>query len=260
MPGEDFENFKKNVSKLIGLDLFNYKNTQLERRIKFFMTRNNFSQLDIFYNELKTNKPLYEEFINMLTINVTEFFRNEDKFVELERDVLPMLVSKYGKNLKIWSAGCSSGAEIYSLAIILDKMGLLNTCQLHASDFDENILARAKKAEYTKFELSDKVIQAYRDYFTNGSEPDSYKLKPNITTKVSFKRQDLLNDRFDTNYHLILCRNVVIYFTEESKELLYKNFYNSLVDGGILFIGTTERINNHKKIGFNLISSFFYQK
>ncbi|OGI00519.1 MAG: hypothetical protein A2Y25_00415 [Candidatus Melainabacteria bacterium GWF2_37_15] len=254
------EIFKKKVSQLIKLDLFNYKNTQLERRITLLMQRNNIPDLDQYYSILESDKEKLTEFIDMITINVTEFFRNEDKFTELENEIIPMLINKHGKNLKIWSAGCSSGAEIYSIAIILHKMNILDKCILIATDFDENIIERAKKAVYSRYEVSENILNKYKNYFTMDESCGTFQLCSEIRSKVSFKKHNLLNNGFEKRFHLILCRNVVIYFTEQAKEKLYKNFYDSLNPDGMLFIGTTERINNYKQLGFNLVSSFFYQK
>lgn len=260
VPSEaEFSSFKKKISTLIGLDLFNYKSAQMERRIVSLMNRNNIFKLEEYYNLLASNKEKLEEFVNMLTINVTEFFRNNDKFDELEQKFIPDLLKQFG-SLKIWSAGCSCGAEIYSVAMILDRLNVLDKCTLIASDFDMNIINRAKKGVYTKFEAG-VTKPEYKKYFipmdANG---DKFQVDPKLTSKVNFERRDLLNGKFDKNFHLIICRNVVIYFKEEAKDKLYADFYNSLVGGGILFIGSTERIHNYKEIGYNLHSSFFYYK
>lgn len=260
MSEQEFEIFKKKISGLIGLDLLNYKNPQLQRRITFLMNKHNIFNYNEYFNVLNSNKERYDEFLNMLTINVTEFFRNEDKFSELQEKFIPDLVKKHGKNLKIWSAGCSCGAEIYSIAIILDKMKILDNCNLIASDFDNTILEKAKNATYSKYEINEKILEKYKEYFIINNEKGIFQLNTKISSKVNFKKQDLLKGPFEKNFHLILCRNVVIYFTEEAKDKLYQDFYNSLADGGILFIGTTERINLYKTIGYNLISSFFYQR
>jgi len=260
MPSEDeFNNFKKKVATLIGLNLFNYKNAQMERRIVSLMNRNGINKLDEYYSMIASSKEKLEEFTNMLTINVTEFFRNNDKFNELEEKFIPELLKKHG-SIKIWSAGCSCGAEIYSIAMIIDKLGVLDKCTLIASDFDQNILNRAKQGHYTKFELGT-IKPEYKKYFIPLDEKgEKFKVDSKLTSKVKFERCDLLNNKFETGFHLILCRNVVIYFTEEAKEKLYTDFYNSLTPGGILFIGSTERIHNYREIGFSLSSSFFYLK
>lgn len=260
MPSEEeFSTFKKKIASLIGLNLFNYKNAQMERRIVSLMNRNNISKLDNYYSLLSSDKHKLEEFTNMLTINVTEFFRNTDKFEELEEKFIPELLKKHG-SLKIWSAGCSCGAEIYSIAMILDKLNLLDKSTLVASDFDINIINRAQKGHYSKFELGT-IKPEYKKYFKPlDTKGDKFEVDSKITSKVKFERRDLLNGGFEKNFNLILCRNVVIYFTEEAKDKLYGDFYNSLTLGGVLLIGSTERIHNFKEIGFNLASSFFYQK
>lgn len=257
---EEFASFKKKINPIINLDLTNYKNTQMERRIASLMNKNGISTLDEYFNILKSDPKRLEEFTNMLTINVSEFFRNPEKFIELETKYLPELV-KNSPKLKIWSAGCSIGAEVYSTAMILDKHGLLEKTELIASDFDKNILKKAQDGIYTKYEIGT-LPKDYEKYFkpVNGLNSDKSQVDPRISSQVKFQRHDLLNSKFETGFDLIMCRNVVIYFTEEAKDRLYKAFYDSLKPGGILFIGSTERINNHKDFGYNVRSPFFYQK
>lgn len=258
-PAKEFVAFKKKIEPLIGLNLLNYKNAQMERRITSLMKRNNIEKLDEYYKLLSNNKEKLSEFTNMLTINVTEFFRNNEKYDDLEHKYLPELLKEHG-HLKIWSAGCSCGAEIYSIAMILDRMNILDRSTLVASDFDTNILNRAKEGLYTKFELGT-VKPEYQKYFIplddNG---ERFRVDKNLTSKVKFERRDLLNGKFDTDFNLILCRNVVIYFTDEAKDKLYTDFYNSLRQGGVLLVGSTERIQKYREIGFTLSSSFFYKK
>lgn len=251
--------FKKKISSLIKLDLTNYKNAQMERRIIAHMNKNGVDNLLAYYKILEKDAGMLEQFVNMLTINVSEFFRNPEKFAELEQTYLPELL-KRKSCLKIWSAGCSIGAEIYSIVMILDKLKKLDCCRLIASDFDMNIINKAKSGVYFKHEVHS-LPDEYRHYFKKTDEPEEkYTLNSKITNSVKFESRDLLNGCFDKNFDLILCRNVVIYFTEEAKDLLYRKFYDSLSPGGVLFIGSTERINDHKAIGYNLITSFFYQK
>ena len=256
---EEFILFKKKIAPLINLDLTNYKNTQMERRITSLMNRNGIENLNDYFDLLKSTPNKLEEFVNMLTINVSEFFRNPEKFVEFETKYLPELVQK-NPRLKIWSAGCSIGAEIYSIAMILDKHNLLDKCDLIASDFDKTILKKAQTGIYTKSEVGT-VPPDYTKYFKAfDNTREKFQIEPKIVSKVKFESMDLLNSKYSTGFDLILCRNVVIYFTEEAKDRLYENFYNSLKPGGILFIGSTERINNHKNIGYTVRTPFFYQK
>lgn len=256
---EEFTTFKKNIERLIKLDLTNYKNKQMERRILSLMGKSDIKTLDEYYKILSTSQDRLDDFLNMLTINVSEFFRNPEKFKELEETYLTELLKNNNK-LKIWSAGCSIGAEVYTLAMILDnKFNALSKCELIASDFDEKILKKAQSGVYTKQEVGT-VPNDYKKYFTPIDNDENYQLDRKLTTSVKFKRQDLLNSTFEKGFDLILCRNVVIYFTDEAKDRLYEGFYDSLNPGGILFIGSTERINGHRELGYNLKTSFFYQK
>ncbi|EKE04309.1 MAG: MCP methyltransferase, CheR-type [uncultured bacterium] len=256
---EEFALFKKKVASLINLDLTHYKNNQMERRITSLMNRNNISNLVEYYKILSSDSRQLSEFINMLTINVTEFFRNPEKFVELETKYIPELMQKTQK-LKIWSSGCSTGAEVYSIALILDKFGILDKCTLIASDFDQTAINKAKEGVFSSFEVKS-VPNEYKKHFTPINDIEGrFQFNPQLISKIKFERRDLLNSRFETDFDLILCRNVVIYFTEEAKDALYENFYKSLKPDGILFIGSTERINKYKEQGFTLKSSFFYQK
>jgi chemotaxis protein methyltransferase CheR len=254
---EEFNIFKKNIATLINLDLTNYKNAQMERRIASLMNRCGISTLHEYLQILKSDAKKLEEFLNMLTINVTEFFRNPEKFQELENIYIPELL-KTSRKLKIWSAGSSIGAEIYSVAMILDKMRILNDCDLIASDFDKTILEKARNGVYSSFEMG-AMGDDFKKYFSPlGNE--KYQIESKLRQKIKFEKMDLLNSKFEKGFDLILCRNVVIYFTDEAKDKLYKDFFNALKPGGILFIGSTERINNHKEIGFNMKKPFFYQK
>jgi len=258
MPSADeFSKFKKDIASLINLDLTNYKNNQMERRISSLMNRIGIEDLDEYLKILKSDSSRLEEFLNMLTINVSEFFRNPEKFLELESIYIPELFKKSPK-LKIWSAGCSIGAEVHSIAMILDRQGLLDKCDLVASDFDLNILKKARSGIYTKFEVG--TIQKEYEKYVNQISEDKFQIDPRLTSKIRFEKQDLLNSRYEKDFDLILCRNVVIYFTETAKDKLYKGFYESLKSGGILFIGSTERISNYKEFGYNMRTSFFYEK
>jgi len=128
-----------------------------------------------------------------------------------------------------------------------------------ASDLDVDILAKARKGEYTDNELKSMDKARLAKYFTK-TPAGTYLVKPEIKSAVEFKRHNLLKDKFETGFDLILCRNVVIYFTEEAKDQLYGNFFNSLKPGGILFVGATEAILNFRKLGYTSFQPFFYQK
>lgn len=257
---EEFIQFKQTVKPIINLDLTNYKNKQMERRILTLMNKSGYFSLSEYANDLQKDENLRDEFVNMLTINVSEFFRNTEKFIELEQTYIKELFTKKSK-LKVWSAGCSIGAEIYSLAMIFDKLGFLDKVELVASDFDNKIIQKASSGIYNEQEVGT-VPDEYKKYFTNieGSKYPTFQIDKRITSKVRFERRDLLNSTFERDFDLVLCRNVVIYFTDEAKDKLYVDFFTSMSPGAILFIGSTERINGYKEMGYDLRTSFFYQK
>lgn len=255
---KEIESFKKAVSPLIDLELEHYKPKQMERRIVSFMNRARINTFEEMLTILKTNKAELERFVNALTINVSEFFRDVEKFNEFENKYLPELVDNFDGKLRIWSAGSSIGAEIYSIAMILDRHGLLSKATLYASDLDLNVIKKAKDGIYTETEIAT-LKKGYDSYFKKVAT-DQYMLSPKITARVNFKRQNLLKDRFDKDLSFILCRNVVIYFTEEAKTALYKKFFDSLSSKGLLFVGATESIHKHKELGLTMKSAFFYQK
>jgi chemotaxis protein methyltransferase CheR len=166
---------------------------------------------------------------------------------------------KRSQKLNIWSAGCSIGAEPYSLAIIMKEMTPTTRHRILASDLDIEILAKAKRGVYTDNELKAITPQRLAKYFDK-VEDDKFAVKSDIKSCIEFKRHNLLKDPFENNFDLILCRNVVIYFTEEAKDQLYANFFRALKPGGILFVGATEAILNFRKLGYTSFQPFFYQK
>ena len=258
MDDKDWELFKDKLNKKTGIDLQLYKEQQMRRRINNLINKTPFKSYTSFFNDVVKDKQKFADFIEYLTINVSEFFRNADKFGLLETDIIPYLL-KRNDSLNIWSAGCSIGAEPYSLSIIMKELTPGKRHRILATDLDIEIIAKAKKGIYTADEIKAMRSDRKVKYFTK--TPDGkFSIKPEIKTAVDFKRHNLLKDRFETNFDLILCRNVVIYFTEEAKSQLYANFFKALRPGGILFVGGTESILNSRQIGYVTYKPFFYQK
>ena len=239
------------------IDLTAYKRPQMERRINSFMRSVNSSNYKDFIALIQTDKNIYRKFIEHLTINVSEFFRNPSHWEVMEREVIPVLL-KQRSPLKIWSAGCSTGEEAYSLAMLFKEKFPGKMEKIMASDLDTEVLDRASIALY-----SSKAAQTLpANYLSKYMKPegDYFRVSDEIKNAVKFERQDLLKDQFARDYDLILCRNVVIYFTEETKQRLYRKFIEALRPGGVLFIGSTEQIFQAKEIGFQSLATFFYQK
>ena len=233
---KDWDQFKDLLHKKSGIDLNLYKENQMQRRISNFMQRNN-----------------AKNFVELFKIVTAD----EKLFVELENIVIPDLL-KTSSRLKIWSAGCSIGAEPYSIAMALNELTPKVKHTIIASDLDVEILNKAKAARYTANEIKNISADRVKKYFVQTGT--HYQLSEDIKKLVEFRHQNLLRDKFDTGFDLILCRNVVIYFTEEAKNELYSNFLKALKPGGILFVGGTEAILNFAQIGYKQYRPFFYQK
>ena len=257
MEERDWEEFKAKLKRKTEIDLDLYKAPQMQRRIMNLARRNGYDKYSAYFDKVVQDKDDFAAFIEYLTINVSEFFRTPDKFAKLETDVIPELM-KRSSRLNIWSAGCSIGAEPYSLAMILNDMTPNTRHRILATDLDIEILGKAKAGVYNENELKAMSEARKSKYFTR--QGDKYAVSPDIKQRIEFKRHNLLKDPFETGFDLILCRNVVFYFTEEAKDQLYANFFKALKPGGILFVGATEAILNFRKLGYTSYQPFFYQK
>lgn len=254
----DYEYFKKAVFDLTTIDLNAYKEKQMKRRIDTLIDKHKISGYDKYIALLKSNNDAYEEFVSYLTINVSEFYRNPEQWELMDKEIIPELIAKYGKNLKIWSAACSTGDEPYSLVMALSKHIPLNQIKIYATDLDKQILEKAKLGLYNAKSIENVPKEFVSKYFTMVGS--SYKISDEIKSRVEFKRHNLLKDTYPTGMHMIVCRNVLIYFTEEAKDEVFVKFNQSLADKGVLFIGSTEQIINYKEIGYQRKNSFYYEK
>ncbi len=254
----DYEYFKKAVLDLTKIDLDAYKEKQMKRRIDTLIAKNKITGYDNYVAALKKDNRLFEEFVNYLTINVSEFYRNPEQWHIMDREIIPDLIKRFGKNLKIWSAACSTGDEPYSLVMALSRHLPLNQIKIYATDLDKQVIAKAKTGLYVEKSIASVPDDFKKKYFTKVGP--SYQISNEIKSRVEFKEHNLLKDTYPTDYHLIVCRNVLIYFTEEAKDEVFRKFQKSLKSGGFLFIGSTEQIINHREIGFERRNSFFYEK
>lgn len=253
----DFEFFYKWVQKNLNLNLYAYKETQLQRRISTVMRSAGASSLEEYAELIKKDEKIRRSFLDYITINVTEFFRNKNIFEEFEGVIQELLVPRF-RSLNIWSAACSIGAEPYSIAIILDKNRVSLKNKILATDIDEPILERARKGIYKAHEIKNIDEDNLSRYFVNNAE--NYTVNEKIKSMVNFKRHDLLLDKYEQGFHAVICRNVTIYFKNEPKDEIYKKIGQSLVPGGVFFIGATESIYNPKEFGFRKLSTFIYEK
>ena len=256
----EYEAFKQKLRKIIGLDLNSYKN-QIHRRIHMLKDRWNAKTYDEYFETLKTDDNKLREFLDYLTINVSEFFRNDKQWWKVRDQIIPELIKKRGnKRLKLWSAGCATGEEPYSLAILSAVCGLDASVPVLACDIDQGALAIAQKGQYLKRQLLNAPPDYISKYFTTSVGGETLEVKEDIKRRVTWKRFNMIDDSFGTGFDIILCRNVVIYFTVETKAALYVKFYNALAPGGYFLVGSTEQIFEYRKIGFDNAGPFLYTR
>ncbi len=253
-----YEEFKANINRLINIDLSYYKEKQMKRRIESLLKRNGFNDFDDYFIGLKGDKTLLEQFINYMTINVSEFYRNPGQWDVLIKEIFPRIMESNKGRLNVWSSASSTGEEPYSLVMALSNYFPLRDIKVMATDIDEEAMNKAKVGLYSEKSLENLPTDFKNKYFKKVE--NSFVISDEIKKCVEYKKMDLLKDRFPTNMDLIVCRNVMIYFTEEAKELLYKKFHDSLKDHGILFVGSTEQIIMPDKYNLKPAKTFFYQK
>ena len=255
----EYEVFKKRIQELTGIDLNAYK-FQIHRRVHMLMQRWNATSYDEYYKAISTREEKLREFLDYLTINVSEFFRNANRWWELKDKVFPLIFKETGqKKLKLWSAGCATGEEPYSLGVLALETGLTNPQPVLATDIDRGALAKAQAGIFQKRQLVNAPPEWISKYFSE-IDANTVQVKTVVKEKVNFRQQNLIKDPFDSGMDVILCRNVVIYFSPETKSALYEKFFNALRPGGYLMTGSTEQIFEYKKIGFESAGPFLYRK
>ncbi len=254
----DYEYFKREILSLTTIDLNAYKEKQMKRRIDTLIAKHKITGYDKYVCALKNDKELFDEFVGYITINVSEFYRNPEQWKILETEIIPDLIQKFGKNLKVWSAACSTGDEPYSLVMALSRHIPLNQIRVYATDLDKQVIEKARVGLYSAKSIQGVPREFREKYFTPVGP--SYRIDDGIKARVDFKTHDLLKDSYPTGCHLIVCRNVLIYFTEEAKNAIFRKFRNSLAQGACLFIGSTEQILEYKEMGYDRTHSFFYYR
>ncbi|MCR5210671.1 MAG: protein-glutamate O-methyltransferase CheR [Lachnospiraceae bacterium] len=255
---QDYNYLKERILRITGVDLNAYKEAQMKRRLDTLINKRGLSGYEEYCNKIKSDKEVREEFLGYMTINVSEFYRNPDQWEYLDKTVIPELIGKFGKNLKIWSAACSTGDEPYSLVMALSRHLPLNSINIYATDIDNQILAQAKNGIYGEKSIAGVPADFKEKYFEKVGT--SYKIKDEIKKRVTFQQANLLEKNYPKDCHMIVCRNVLIYFTEEAKNDVFRRFNDSLAHHGVLFIGSTEQIVNYKSMNYIRKNSFFYER
>lgn len=229
-----------------GYDFRSYARASIERRIRQFMLRTNCKSISEMIPKLLQDNDFFSQMARYFSITVTEMFRDPQVFQTIREQVVPLL--KTWPHFKIWHAGCATGEEVYSLAIILKEEGIYNRATIYATDFNDDSLDAAREGIYDIRNLK----EATKNYQTAGGKTslsDYYHSKYNsaimdksLKERITFANHNLAVDEAFGEMHLIFCRNVLIYFNRELQNRVLNIFTNSIVNGGILCLGTKESI------------------
>lgn len=242
----EIELFLEGIYRLYGYDFRNYSAPYIQRRVKHRLQAENLPNVSRLQEQVlhdsRVMKKLFEDF----TVNVTEMFRDPDFFLSLRLNVVPAL--RKLDHIRIWQAGCSTGEESYSLAILLREEGLSNRIQIYATDLNDASLEKAQKGsvsiasmqKYTRNYLEAGGKKAFSEYYT--VDVDRAIFDPSLAEQIIFAQHDLVNDQSFNEFDLILCRNVMIYFNKQLQSQVHKLLFESLKASGFLGLGSKEAL------------------
>jgi chemotaxis protein methyltransferase CheR len=261
LPEEDkwaFEALKELLIQEKGFDLEAYKERCILRRIYLKVRSKGHSSLGSYYRVLSRDREELERLFQYMTINVTEFFRNPTAFKYLESHILPRLMAEHSVHgqFRVWSAGCSSGEEPYSLAIVLHRVKkrfrISTPFTVFATDVDDVILARGKVGRYNQEALKNLAEEDIREYFVE--EEGTFSVSDQVRECVTFRTEDILRDSPGDAQSLVVCRNLLIYFSRENQEQIITRFSRKLHPGGYLMLGKAETLIGRNRLFFQSIS------
>ncbi len=234
---------------LYGFDFDGYSRASLKRRLNRIMVLKKYEYFDL--RNILTNSPdFFNEFLNEITVNVTEMFRDPKFFISLKQNVIPYL-STFPR-IKIWNAGCSTGEELYSFAILFEELGLYDRSFFYGTDINHKVLEAAKEGIYDlqkmkQYSENYKAIEgskSFSHYYT--AQYDAASIVRNLKKNVLFSMHNLVSDAPFNEFHVISCRNVLIYFNPELQKHVINLFYNSLAMFGFLCLGGKETIRDNQ--------------
>ncbi|MEA9356966.1 protein-glutamate O-methyltransferase CheR [Bacteriovorax sp. PP10] len=250
---EDFAYFQALVFKLAGITLSDKKRDLLLTRLTSHLKNSDLGSYSDYRNYLQSlpeDHGEWQNFINLMTTNKTDFFREIRHFQYIEEVLIPKWIQSKKSEINVWSAACSTGEEPYTLAMFLEaKLPVGMTYKIFASDIDTNVLAKAKNGVYSMIKESE-IPEEYRKKsieYGRGEIADWFRIKSSLKSKITFSAFNLVEDsKSDGKFDLILCRNVMIYFSRAVVEKVAINLSQSCLDDGILFIGHSESLQGTK--------------
>jgi chemotaxis protein methyltransferase CheR len=254
---DDYVAFCEGLRQICGIDLSQYKRPQMERRLRSYWSRIGISKLTDALPRLRSDAAQLDDLLDRVTINVSQLWRHPDQWARLEGGVLQELAG-HGR-IRAWSAGCSYGAEAYTLAAVCCQTIPRSNVKIVGTDIDQRMVARAKQGEFSDADARTVPAATMERWFDR--IPDGWRAKPALQSMTSFEVGDLLKLRpAASSYELIMCRNTVIYFADQIRDELHARFAHALRPGGMLVIGGTERITDAASLGLAPIHPFIYRK
>lgn len=234
------------IYQLTSYDFREYNRSSITRRVHNRLALEHLPNISRLTEKVIYDEKIRKELLNDFSINVTEMFRDPSFFRALREDILPRF--KKLDDIRIWHAGCATGEEVFSVAILLTELGLIDKATLYATDMNEDVLERAQVARfpiqkmqnYTKNYMLAGGSQAFSEYYYTDSH-FAY-IKPELLESISFAQHNLVTDQSFNEFHLIICRNVLIYFSPPLQNKVYKLFHDSLSRGGFLCLGAKESL------------------
>jgi len=255
-----FLKYRDLIYKTSGIFLSDKKITLLSNRLRKRLKERNFSTYKEYYNYLTDHpedKTEMTEMIDVVTTNVTHFFRNP-KQLEIFQDIILKEIEQRGYPIRLLSAGCSTGEEPYTLSLIIKEHYPKLNFHIDAVDISSTALDVAKKGIYTNDKIIDHVSKSMLLHFFQKESENEYAIKNELKQHVSFTKMNIVRQPFTNTYDIIFCRNVVIYFDKPTKENVYNNIHKALKPDGYFFVGHSEGLINNTK--FRYVQPGIYTK
>ncbi len=250
--------FETECERRLNVRLSCYRGGNVERNISRMMGKFDCSRFDQLLAILESDKQRRQEFVDSLAINITEFFRDPKQFRYLRYTVLPELLERR-RSVRIWSAGCSTGQEAYSLAMLLEELDPDRKARIVGTDIDKAALAKARGGIYDKKAAAGLSVVRRRSFLMR--EGKQYRVCDAVASRVTFRRHDLLTGRFPEGYYdLIVFRNVAIHFEQRASRALHGRLIEALRSGGVLFLGGAESLFSPERFGLRQMSHCCYAK
>ncbi len=253
-----FAALKRLIREHLALDLDAYKAPQMRRRLDTFVSTRDGGDASRWVHALPTDAVGLAALREVVTINVSEFFRDTAQWDALRVRVLPQLLAEKPQ-LSIWSAACSNGQEPYTLAMLLDELEPAGRSRILATDIDRTVMGRARAGgPYSANDVRGVSRERLEKYFIRTG--DTYSVLPKLQSRITIREHNLLASAYGAGFDLIVCRNVLIYFEQDAKVEIVRKFRVALRPGGVLFIGGTEALLGADARGYKTMGGNFYQK